>query len=335
MALALQSLPIQPRHHWLHGVMCGGFAAALLAAPAKTEEVYPSHPIRLVVPFAAGGPSDTTARIAAKTLGTYLKQTVYIENRTGGGGSVGVDAAATSPADGYTIVLSDAATFVVVPLSRKVDYSVENDFIGIGQIASAPQALAMNPESKFKSIKDLVEFARANPGKVSFGSAGIGTTTHLSIQLLQQDASISLVHVPYRGTSLSVADVLSQNIDAVFGDVATLTSFVNSGKLTALATTGETRSFVLPDVPTMIELGYPGVKMVNWFGLHVRRQTPGDIQQKLAAATLAMQRDPEFTDSLAKSRMSAGAPGADAFNTMVRDFTNRLSPIIKALGPIN
>jgi tripartite-type tricarboxylate transporter receptor subunit TctC len=315
--------------------MCGGFAAALLAAPTKADEAYPSHSIRLIVPFSAGGPSDTTARIAAKTLSTYLKQTVYIENRTGGGGSVGVEAAATAPADGYTLVLSDAATFAVVPMSRKVDYNIEKDFVGIGQIASAPQALVVNPESKFKTVKDLVEDARANPGKVSFGSAGIGTTTHLSIQLLQQDASISLVHVPYRGTSLSVADVLSRNIDAVFGDVATLTSFVEGGKLTALATTGDTRSFVLPNVPTMIELGHPGVKMVNWFGLHVRAQTPADIQQKLKAAALAMQRDPEFVDNLTKSRMSAGAVGADAFNVMVREFWDRLSPVIKALGPIN
>jgi len=315
--------------------MCGGFAAALLAAPVEAEEVYPSHPVRLIVPFSAGGPSDTTARIAAKTLSTYLKQTVYIENRTGGGGSVGVEAAAMAPADGYTLVLSDAATFVVVPLSRKVDYNIEKDFVGIGQIASAPQALVVNPESKFKTVKDLVEFARTNPGKVSLGSAGIGTTTHLSIQLLQQDTSISLVHVPYRGTTLSVADVLSQNIDAVFGDVATLTTFVDGGKLTALATTGDTRSFVLPNVPTMTELGYPGVKMVNWFGLHVRADTPADIRQKLKAAALAMQGDPEFTDSLAKNRISAGAVGADAFNVMVREFWDRLSPVIKALGPIN
>jgi tripartite-type tricarboxylate transporter receptor subunit TctC len=329
----LSSTPLW--HHWLYRLICSGFAAAVLTGPAKTDEAYPSHPIRIIVPFSAGGPSDTTARIAAKTLSTYLKQTVYIENRTGGGGSVGIEAAAEAPADGYTLVLSDAATFVVVPLSRKVDYNIEKDFVGIGQIASAPQALVVSPQSKFKTVKDLVEFARANPGKVSFGSAGIGTTTHLSILLLQQDSSISLVHVPYRGTSLSVADVLGQNIDAVFGDVATLTSFVDAGNLTALGTTGDTRSFVLPNVPTMTELGYPGVKMVNWFGLHVRAETPADIQQKLKTAVLAMQGDPEFTDSLAKSRMSAGAVGADAFNVMVREFRDRLSPVIKALGPIN
>jgi len=331
----MSTLRPHSRHHWLYRVICGGFAVSLLAGPAKADEGYPSHTIRIIVPFSAGGPSDTTARIAAKNLSIYLKQTVYIENRTGGGGSVGVEAAAAAPADGYTLVASDAATFTVVPLSRKVDYDIEKDFVGIGQIASAPQALVVNPKSKFKTVKDLVEFARANPGKVSFGSAGIGTTTHLSIQLLQQDASISLVHVPYRGTSLSVADVLSQNIDAVFGDIATLASFVDGEKLTALATTGDTRSFVLPNVPTMTELGYPGVKMVNWFGLHVRSKTPADIQQKLKDAALAMQRDPEFTESLVKSRMSAGAVGADAFNVMVREFWDRLSPVIKALGPIN
>jgi tripartite-type tricarboxylate transporter receptor subunit TctC len=323
------------RRHWLYRVLCTTAAVALLAGLAKADEAYPSRSIRIIVPFSAGGPSDTTARIAAKTLSTYLKQSVYVENRTGGGGSVGVDFAAAAPADGYTLVLSDAATFVVVPLSRKVDYDIEKDFVGIGQIASAAQALAVSPQSKFKTVKDLVEFARANPGKVSFGSAGIGTTTHLSIQLLKQDTSISLVHVPYRGTSLSVVDVLSQNIDAVFGDVTTLASYVDSGKLTALATTGDTRSPVLPNVPTMTELGYPGVRMVNWFGLHVSSKTPSDIQQKLKDAVLAMQSDPEFIHSLSDIRMSAGAAGSDAFNSMVRDFRERLGPVIKSLGPLD
>jgi tripartite-type tricarboxylate transporter receptor subunit TctC len=329
------SCTLRSHRHRLYHLLVGAIAVVLLAEPAQADDPYPSHPIRIVVPFAAGGPSDTTARIAAKTLGTYIKQSVYIENRTGGGGSVGVEAAATATADGYTLVLSDAATFVVLPLSRKVDYDIEKDFVGIGQIASAPQALVVSPQSKFKTVEDLVLFARANPGKVSFGSAGIGTTTHLSILLLQQNASISVVHVPYRGTSLSVADVLSQNIDAVFGDIATLAPFVDSGKLKALATTDDKRSPVLPDVPTMKELGYPGVKMVNWFGLHVLADTPTDIQQKLKDATLAMQRDPEFIETVAKVRMSAGAGGTEAFNAMVREFRTRLGPVIKALGPIN
>ena len=161
-------------------------------------------------------------------LGRRINQNVYVENRTGGGGNVGTEAAATAPADGYTLFLSDAATFIVVPLTQKVNYDVEHDFVGLGQVANAPQALVVGDNSKFKSVSELVAYAKANPGKVSFGSAGIGTTTHLSIQLFQQNASISLVHVPYRGTSLSVADVLSGNIDAIFGDIGTLVRLVEA-----------------------------------------------------------------------------------------------------------
>jgi tripartite-type tricarboxylate transporter receptor subunit TctC len=307
----------------------------LLAAPVASADDYPSHPIRIIVPFAAGGPSDAAGRIAAASLTRYINQNVYVDDRTGGGGMVGTQAAATAPPDGYTLFLSDAATFVVVPLSRKVDYDVEKDFVGLGQIASAPHALVVNAKSKFKSVGELVNFAHANPGKISFGSAGVGSTTHLSIELLQDDASIALVHVPYRGTSLSIEDVLSQNIDAIFGDVATLVPFINSGKVVALATTGDNRSLLLPDVPTMTELGYNKVRMVNWFGLHVTAATPPNIQTRLKEAVASMQADHDFVASLAKIGTTTGTKGADAFNAMVAETRWRLGPVIHALGPLN
>jgi len=317
------------RSPWL--ALCASLVIALSAGrSAIAEDDYPSHPIRIIVPFAAGGPSDTAGRIAAVTLSRHINQNVYVEDRTGGGGIVGTQAAATAPADGYTLFLSDAATFIVIPLTQKVGYDVEKDFVALGQIANAPQALVVNSESKFKSVHDLVDFARSNPGKVSFGSAGIGTTTQLSIELLQQDASISLVHVPYRGTSLSVADVLNRNIDAVFGDVATLVPFIQSGKLVALATTGDARALLLPDVPTMVELGYPKVRMVNWFGLHVNAGTPAKVQQRLKVAVAATQVDPVFAANLARIGTSTGTVGAEAFDKMVREGRERLASVIRA-----
>lgn len=311
------------------------FALALAAGVPAQADDFPSKPIRIIVPFAAGGPSDTTARIAGVYLNKYIHQSVFIENRTGGGGMIGTEAAATAPADGYTLFLSDAATFIVVPLIRKVNYDVEKDFIALGQAANAPQALVVSDKSKFKSVKELVDFARANPHKVSFGSAGIGTTTHLSIQLFQQDASISLVHVPYRGTSLSVIDVMSGNIDAIFGDVGTLIPFIESGKVSVLATTGDVRSPLLSNTPTMAELGFPQVRVVNWFGLHVNSATPAPIVAKLKAAVLEMQKDPEFVASLIKSKTSIGTIGAESFERMIRDGRERWSPVIRALGPVN
>lgn len=303
-----------------------------VANPVRAADVYPTRPIRIIVPFSAGGPSDTAGRIAAANLTRYIGQNVFVEDRTGGGGIVGTQAAASAPADGYTLFLSDASTFIVVPLTQKVDYNVEKDFVGLGQIANSPQALVVNARSKFKSVQDLVAFARANPKKLTFGSAGIGTTTDLSIQLLEQAASASIVHVPYRGTSLSVADVLNGNIDGVFGDAPTLAPFVQAGKLRALATTGDARTPVLPDVPTMIELGFSKVRMVNWFGLHLSSATPPDVQRKLRAAVEAMQRDPQFIAALAKYGTSTGTVGAEAFNSMVNDMRARLTPLIEATG---
>jgi tripartite-type tricarboxylate transporter receptor subunit TctC len=312
-----------------------GIAFVLLAGLPASAEDFPSKPIRIIVPFAAGGPSDTSARIAAVALGKHIHQNVFVENRTGGGGMIGTEAAATAPPDGYTLFLSDAATFIVVPLTRKVNYDVEKDFVALGQIANAPQVMVVSDKSRFKSVRELVDFARANPQKVSFGSAGIGTTTHLSIQLLQQDASISLVHVPYRGTSLSVADVMSGNIDAIFGDIGTLVPLIESGKVSALATTGDARSPLLPGISTMVELGFPQVRVVNWFGLHVNSGTPAGIQAQLKAAVQTMQQDPEFIASLTKSKTSTGTTGADAFDQMIRDGRERWGPVIRALGPVN
>jgi len=314
------------------GIVAG---LALASAPVRAEDAYPSHPIRIIVPFAPGGPSDAAARIAAQTLTDQVHEKVYVENLSGGGGVIGAEAVARASADGYTLLLSDGASFTLTPMMHKVSYDVDRDFVGVGQIAAAPQALVVTPKSQFKSVRELVDFAKANPHKVTFGSAGLGTTTHLSLLLLQKAASISLVHVPYRSTGLSVGDVLKGDIDAIFGDVSTLVPMIQGGQLVALATTGDTRSPLLPDVSTMIELGYPSVLMVNWFGLHVLSKTPTDVQQRLKAMVLAMQKDPEFLANLKKRMMFPDTVGADAFNKMVKENADRLAPVVHALGPID
>jgi tripartite-type tricarboxylate transporter receptor subunit TctC len=316
------------------------FAAVLAAACCSLQSAhaddFPSRPIRIIVPFAAGGPSDITGRIAAAALSRHFNQSVFVEDRSGGSGVVGTETAATAPADGYTLFLSDAATFIVVPLTQKgVPYNVEKDFVGLGQIAASPQALVVNESSKFTSVRQLVEFARANPGKVSFGSAGIGTTTHLSIQLFQQDASISLVHVPYRSTGLSVTDVMAGNIDAIFGDIGALIPFIESGKVDALATTGDKRSSLLPNVPTMVESGFSNVRVVNWFGLHVNAATPAPTLARLKQAVLATQKDPDFISALAKAKTSPGVLGAEAFERMISDSRARWTPVIRTLAAGN
>lgn len=308
-------------------------SAAIAAAPiAAFADDYPSRPIKIIAPIAAGGPSDTAARLVAQALGRHLNTSVVVENRTGAGGVVGTEAVANAPADGYTLLLSIAATFTVIPLSKKVGYDPEKDFIALGQIWQAPQALVVNVNSPFKTAADLVSYARANPGKLSFGSAGIGTTTHLSIELLQRDQDIKVTHVPYRGTSQSVADIMGGQIDAAFGDVSNVDPFVEGGKLRALATTGTARSPLMPDVPTTTEAGIAGVRTVNWYGLHVSSKTPPEIVAKLKAAVLATQTDPEFKAVLVKNATSTGTIGAEQFDKMIRDERQRLEPVIRSLA---
>ena len=310
---------------------CGFLGIAFALGPACADS-FPSRTVRIIAPIAAGGPSDTAARLVATALGKQLKQNVIVENRTGAGGVVGTELALNAPADGYTLLLSIAATFTVIPAAKKVGYDVEKDFIALGQIWSAPQALVVNENSRFKAVEDLVAFAKENPGKVTFGSAGIGTTTHLSIQLLQQGAKIDVVHVPYRGTSHSVADVISGNIDAVFGDISNLMPFVEAGKLKPLATTGKERSSLLPQAPTMVEAGVPNVITVNWYGLHVRSATPPAIVAELKAAVLAAQQDPDFKSVLEKNATTTGTLGSEAFDKMILEERVRLLPVIQSLG---
>jgi tripartite-type tricarboxylate transporter receptor subunit TctC len=314
-------------------VMAGGLLAAASLTAAFADD-FPSRPLRIIAPIAAGGPSDTAARLAAAVLSRHLGQNVIVENRTGAGGVIGTEAAANAAPDGYTLLLSIAATFTVIPVAKTVGYDIDRDFVPLGQIWNAPQALVVNVDSQFKSVADLVDYARANPGKVTFGSAGIGTTTHLSIELLSKDAGVHLVHVPYRGTSQSAADVLSKQIDAVFGDISNLAPFVEAGKLKAIATTGTARSSLLPDVPTMIEAGHPGVRTVNWYGLHAIAKTPPAVLDKLRAAVLATQTDPEFKAALAKNATSTGTLGAEAFDKMIQEDRERLTPVVRSLGAI-
>jgi tripartite-type tricarboxylate transporter receptor subunit TctC len=316
-------------------VALAGIAMTTLLGPiSASANDYPSRPIRIIAPIAAGGPSDTAARLAAQTLSRHLDQTVVVENRTGAGGVVGTELAANAPPDGYTLLLSIAATFTVIPSSKKVGYDPEKDFVALGQIWQAPQALVVSANSPFKSASDLLRYAKTNPGKLTFGSAGIGTTTHLSIELLKRDAGIDVTHVPYRGTSQSVADIMGGTIDAAFGDISNVAPFVEGGKLIALVTTGTERSPLMPNVPTTTEVGIAGVRTVNWYGLHVQAKAPEEIKDKLKAAVLATQNDPEFKAALAKNATSTGTVGAEPFDRMIREERQRLAPVIRSLGQI-
>jgi tripartite-type tricarboxylate transporter receptor subunit TctC len=295
-------------------------------------EEYPSRSIRIVSPMTAGGSTDTAARLIAEALGRQLGQTVIVENRSGAGGVLGTEAAARAQADGYTLLLSVAATFSIIPAVKKVSYDPRKDFVPLGQVWSAPQALVVRAQSNLKTVADLVAYAKANPGKLTFGSAGNGTMTHLSIGLLSREAGIEVTHIPYRSSGQSSIDVLGGLIDAIFGDISTLAPHIQSGKLTALAVTALQRSPLLPNVPTMAEAGLPGVRTINWFGLHALARTPPAVLERLKTAVRAAQLDPAYQASLAKIANSTGTVGAERFDEMVQEEAQRLGPIVRSLG---
>lgn len=311
----------------------GVFAALAFVAMINSvvgAEEYPSRPIRIISAMAAGGLSDTAVRFIIEPLGRQLGQQVIVENRSGAGGLIGTEAAARSAADGYTLVVSSPSAFNIIPAVKKTSFDPKKDFVPLGQIWSAPQVLIVRSESNLKTVADLVAYAKSNPGKLAFGHAGNGTTTHLCIELLSREAHISVIQVPYRSGAQTVVDLLGGQLDAVFVTPQTLAPYLK--KTRALAITDVQRSPLLPDVPTMAEARLPGVRVVNWLGLHALARTPPAALERLKTAVRAAQLDSEYRVSLAKIGMTTGTVGAERFAEMIDDDVQRLAPLVRSMG---
>lgn len=310
------------------------FAALALAAavPAAAADEFPSQPVKFVVPFSAGGPTDVAARLIAEPLRKQLGQSIVIENRPGASGVPGTEQVATGPHDGYTLVVGGIAPIVLVPVVRQVKYDVDKDFVPLGLIWRSPQVLAVRPTLDVKSVADLVAYAKANPGRANFGSAGIGTVTHLAGELFKREAGIDLVHVPYRSTSNSLNDLIGGQIDVIFGDVAILSPHVQSGAVKALAITSTERSRLLLDLPTMKEAGLPNVQTEVWFGLFAPARAPAAVLDKLKAAVKDAQSDPEYRAALLKHGTIIDDVGSEGLARFVAAEKARWTPILRATG---
>lgn len=313
-------------------------ARALLAAmlamllPASVfAEDYPSRPVTVIVPFTAGGPADTAARTIADALRRHLGQPLLIENRPAASGITGTEAVASGEADGYTLLLGGIAALALIPPIQKVRYDVAKDFAPLGLIWRSPQVFAVSRGLEAKSVKDFVAYAKSKPGKVTIGSAGTGTVTHLAGELLQREASIQLLHVPYRSTANSLTDLVGGHIDAIFGDVAILQPQATSGAIRALAVTSPERSPLMPDLVTTREAGFPNVQTEVWYGLLASARTAAPILSKLKAAVAAAQTDPAFTESLAKYGIRPSAPGSEVFAQFIASETARWAPIVTSV----
>ena len=257
--------------------------AACLCVPAAAQD-YPNRPVTLVVPFPPGGSTNIVMRIIADKLSELLGQQIVVDNRAGAGGTVGTRSVAKSPPDGYTISLGYTGTLAVGPsLYPNVGYDPRKDFAAIGRVATAPNTLVVHPSFPAKSIAELIAYAKANPGKVNFGSAGVGTVSHIAGEYFASEAGIKLIHIPYKGTGPAITDLLGGHIPMAFAPIPASHENAKSGNLRMLAVTSLTRSTLMPEVPTIAESGLPGYEAVLRYGLVAPAGTPRPIIEKLNA----------------------------------------------------
>ena len=263
------------------------------ANAAVAQSVWPTRPVRWIVPYPAGGSTDIIARHVATRVGSLLGQNIVVENRGGAGGTIGAMAVKQSAADGYTFLVGAPADQVNAPILSKVNYDPAQDFVAVGCMMRGANVLVANPQLPATDVKSLLALARAQPGRLNYGSAGNGNTSHLSGELLKHLTGVFLVHIPYRGSSGARTDVIGGQVDVMFDAVTTMVEQIKAGKVKAIATTGKVRSDVLPDVPTMAEAGLAGYEATIWLGLMAPKGTPKDVVDKLNAAVskIASQAD--------------------------------------------
>ena len=307
-------------------------AALAVAGAAQADDDFPSRPLRVIVPYAAGGPSDTGARLAAEALGRVLNQRVVVENRGGGGGLNATEAYLALAPDGYTILVGAIGPFTIIPAAKHVSYDVAKDFIPLGTVWRSAQLLAVRKTLGVATVADFVAYAKAHPGKVTVGSAGVGAVTHLAIELLKREAGVDVIHVPFRSTGQTWPALMGGQIDALFGDAPILAPQVHGGNIAALAVAAPTRAPALPEVPTMGEAGFPGVIAESWYGFVVSARTPPAIVKRLQAALAAAQADPVYRESLARQGASAGELGPEPFARLIKTDAAKWHAIVTAAG---
>jgi tripartite-type tricarboxylate transporter receptor subunit TctC len=277
-------------------------AMGLLLAATSAFAAYPDKPIKLLVPFAAGGPTDQLARSFAQRISKELGQPMVVENRVGANSVIAIQSTIQTGADGYTLVFAGQGPLAVSPLiSSKLPYDVEKDLAPLGVVANMPLVVLVNPSLPVNSLADFVKHAKANPGRLNFGSPGTGNPLHLAVELFSSGADIKMQHIPFNGTAPALTALMGGELQTVFDVVSSAAPYVSSGRLKALAVTSTRRSSLMPNVPTVSESGYPGYEASSWFALASSSKAPAEVQQTLAAATQKVMADPEFVASLEKT----------------------------------
>ena len=266
--------------------------------PIAAAQTYPARAVRVIIPFSAGGAADVPLRILGQRLSDVFKQQVVIENRPGAGSTIGAEAAAKSPPDGYNLFMISNTHFVSAALYKKLAYDALNDYSPITQITNAPNVLVVHPSLPAKSVKELIALAKARPNQIDFASSGNGSTQHLTGALFIKMAGIEMTHVPYRGSGPATADLLAGQVTVGFPGIAGMLQFIKTGKLRALGVSGGRRSAVLTDVPTLAEAGVPGYEMVSWFGMAGPKGISRDVQTRLHGDLLRVLKNVDFQKSM-------------------------------------
>ena len=315
----------------------GSLAAPLLApvaGAARADEAWPTRPVTWIVPFTPGGITDTTSRLVAQRLATRFGQPVVVENRPGAGGSVGTEAAARATPDGHTILYGTQGTMAANPaLYRTLRYDALRDFVPVHGLTSTPNLLVCNPQRPYRTVAELVAYARAHPGEVNFGSAGIGTATHLTAELFMSVTGTRMTHVPYAGSARSLNDLVAGTVDIMFDYPVSAGPFLRDGKLRGLAVTSTTRLEQLPDVPTIVEAGVPDAVAGSWSGVFVPARTPDRVVERLAEGVAAALTDPQVRQALTNSGSTPlnGMHG-ERFRRFVAEEVERWRSIIERAG---
>lgn len=309
----------------------------LLVAGVASAQNYPTKPVRMIVPFAPGGASDVVARILSPVLGKELGQTILVDNRSGASGNIGVAAAAQAPADGYTILLGNIGTMAINPgLFPKFNVSPVRDLVAITQVVDVPTALAIHPSVPAKNVKEFIEYAKARPGKLNFGTAGPGSNGRLEMEMFMRAAGIELVQIPYKGGAGAAAiGLLGGEVHCAFVTLASIMTHVNTGKVKVLAVAAPHRISTLPDVPYFPEIGYKGMKSGSWQGAYAPKGTPDAIVKKLHAVFVKVMADPGVVKRLKDSGAEVVTSKSPAeFAEFMKEENEKWAKVIKEVGVV-
>jgi tripartite-type tricarboxylate transporter receptor subunit TctC len=318
-----------PRRNFLH--LAAGAAALPAVARIATAQSYPTRPVRLIVPFAAGGGTDITARVMGQWLSERLGQQFVIDNRPGGGTNIGTEAVVRSPADGYTLLTVGSSNATNATLYDKLNFNFIRDIAPVAGVIRGSLVMVVNPSVPAKSVPEFIAYAKANPGKLTMASAGTGATSHISGELFKMMAGVDMVHLPYRGQGPALTDLLGGQVQVYFAATVGSIEYIRTGKLRALAVTAATRSDALPDIPTVGEF-VPGYEASIWFGVGAPKATPAEVIGKLNKEINAALADPKMKARLAELGGTAFVGSPADFGKHIAEETEKWGKVIQALN---